>query len=80
MTMKLFSVTTLLAALSLGASAAAHERCGNRADVPVAAADNTRLPASASKYAVTNRPAKAERLFTSAVSYTHLTLPTKRIV
>ena len=65
MTMKLFSVTTLLAALSLGASAAAHERCGNRADVPVAAADNTRLPASASKYAVTNRPAEAERLFTS---------------
>ena len=63
--MKLFSVTTLLAALSLGASAAAHERCGNRADVPVAAADNTRLPASASKYAVTNRPAEAERLFTS---------------
>jgi len=41
--MKLFSVTTLLAALSLGASAAAHERCGNRADAPVAAGRHKRL-------------------------------------
>lgn len=31
----------------------------------VAVADNTRLPARVSKYAVTNRPAPSERLFTS---------------